>query len=365
MSFGARADIRLDALKSNFDTLRDCAPGARVLAAVKANAYGHGLVTVSKALAEADALAVARLCEASALREAGVRNAIVLMGGVLDADELALAEELACDLLVHTEEQVRLLEANGRRPCRVWLKIDSGMHRLGVPPESCRDLIKRLRSCRSAGALGLMTHLANADDTRDPETRNQFRRFAAAVEGFDGDVSVANSAALLGWKGDLRPGAYWSAAGDTWIRPGISLYGISPLVGTSAQDLGLRPVMNFDSDLIAVKPLAAGKPVGYGGTWVSTRDTMLGIVAAGYGDGYSRFIPSGAPVLINGRRVPVAGVVSMDLLAVDLGPRATERPGERVRLWGEGLPVEEVAAYAGTTAYPLVTGVRDRDGHLA
>ena len=147
---------------------------------------------------------------------------------------------------------------------------------------------------------------------------------------------------------------------NTWVRPGISLYGISPFHDASAEELGLQPVMNFDSCLLAVKPLRAGEPVGYGGTWTFQRDTVLGVVAAGYGDGYSRFIPSGTPVLVNGRRVPVAGVISMDLLTVDLGPAAADTVGSPVRLWGEGLPVEEVAAHAGTTAYPLVTGVRDR-----
>lgn len=364
MSFGARAEIRLDALTKNFEKLRDCIPGSRVMAAVKANAYGHGLVTVSKALASADALAVARLCEAAALRRAAVSTDIVLMGGVINREDVLLSSELACDLVVHTSQQVDLLESVPTPPRRVWLKIDSGMHRLGVPPEAAADLIARLRNCDGVGALGLMTHLANADDTADPMSRTQFGRFAKAAEGFEGDISVANSAALLGWRDDLKTGRHWMTSGETWVRPGIALYGISPLSGVSADDLGLEPVMNFDTVLLSVRPLAAGEPVGYGGTWSSQEDTVLGIAAAGYGDGYSRFIPSGTPVLVNGRRASIAGVVSMDLLAIDLGPGAGDRIGDSVRLWGDGLPVEEIAAAAGTTAYPLVTGVVDRAGGL-
>jgi alanine racemase len=364
VSFGARVEIRLDALRSNFDRLRSCLPGSRVLAAVKANAYGHGLTGISRALPDADALAVARLGEAETLREAGVANDIVLMGGVISRDELDRAGELACDLVVHSAHQVELLESSRISPRRVWLKVDSGMRRLGVLPEACGELIPRLRRCRSVGPLGIMTHLANADDTGDPASREQFRRFASAVDGFDGDISIANSAALLGWGDDIQPGRHWSVTGETWIRPGISLYGVSPLRGVSAADLGLQPVMNFDTVLIAVKRVSAGEPVGYGGTWASGRDTTLGIAAAGYGDGYSRSLPSGTPVLVNGRRAALAGVVSMDLLAIDLGPEAAEYIGDPVRLWGEGLPVEEVAAYAGTIAYALVTGVRDRDGRV-
>lgn len=367
MSFGARASIRLDALTANFERLKAAAPGCKVIAAVKANAYGHGLTMVASALPAADALGVARLSEAALLRKAGIRAPVLLMGGVVTIAELRTALELGCDLVVHTEFQVELLETFGRSASRVWLKIDTGMGRLGVRAEEASGLMERLRRVEGLDHPGLMTHLANADDLQDSTSATQVARFARVTDGFDGDISIGNSAALLGWADAISPlgaDSPWSHSGDTWIRPGISLYGISPLRGRSASDLGLRAVMQFGTTLIAVKSIRAGERVGYGGHWVASEDTVIGIAAAGYGDGYSRFIPSGSPVLVNGRRVSVAGVISMDLTAIDLGPHATEHIGDPVTLWGDGLPVEEIAACAATTAYPLVTGVVDRAGEV-
>ncbi|MEM9208220.1 MAG: alanine racemase [Pseudomonadota bacterium] len=362
MSLGARAEIRLEALRQNHQLLRSRVPGSRVLAAVKANAYGHGIVPVSQALAdEVDAFAVARLVEAETLRSAGIDREIVLMGGVLDATELYRARDLECDLVVHADYQVELLRGFSGASFRVWLKVDTGMHRLGIYPEAVPGVLERLRTSSAVRRLGFMTHLANADDVGDRTSTQQFERFAALADGFDGDVSVANSAALLGWADDVRIDGHWHVTGDTWIRPGVSLYGVSPLSGCTAQSLGLEPVMNFEAPLIAVKRLAAGERVGYGGVWTAPTDTVLGIAAAGYGDGYSRVIPPDTPVLVNGRRAGLAGVVSMDLLAVNLGADANDAIGDTVRLWGQGLPVEDIAAAAGTTAYALVTGVRNRD----
>ena len=360
MSFGARAELRLEALKHNFELLRSRVPGSRVLAAVKANAYGHGIIPVAKALPDADAFAVARLVEAESLRNAGIETEIVLMGGVIDEAELQRAADLDCDLVVHTGHQVDLLARQKDGRFRVWLKVDTGMHRLGVYPDEAGPMLERLADMPVVRRLGLMTQLANADDLADDASHRQFDRFAALADGFDGDVSVANSAALLGWATDVRIDGRWSVRGDTWIRPGVSLYGVSPLAGHSASSLGLQPAMNFETSLIAVKPLPAGERVGYGGVWTAPRDTVLGIAAAGYGDGYSRVIPPDTPVLVNGRRAGLAGVVSMDLLAIDLGPGAKDAIGDAVRLWGEGIPVEEIAACAGTTSYALITGVRDR-----
>jgi len=367
VSFGVRVDVRLDSLKHNLELLHAAQPESKVLAAVKANAYGHGLVTVSREIAESvDALAVARMPEAAKLRAAGVRTPVVLMGGVLDDDELGEAVALACDLVVHEAEQVELLEKrSGREVSRVWIKVNTGMNRLGVRPKDVCRLAERLRSVGGVGSVGLMTHLANADDVGDETSLGQIEAFRAVTDGFDGDVSIANSAALLGWNDRVRDTAYWNNRGDLWIRPGISLYGISPLRGRSAAELGLRSVMQLESVLIAVHDIAAGEKIGYGGTWTAGCDTRIGVVAAGYGDGYPRSLPSGAPVLVGGRRVPVAGVISMDLTVVDLGRGAAERPGERVVLWGEALPVEEVAGYAGTVPYTLVCGVIDRTGRIA
>lgn len=201
-----------------------------------------------------------------------------------------------------------------------------------------------------------MTHLANADDREDNKTVEQLNLFREVSETFDGDISVLNSAALLG-------GDDWSlkAAADTWIRPGIALFGISPYAESSAADLGLHPVMQFESRLIAVKTIGAGEAVGYGGVWEAVEDSVIGIVSAGYGDGYPRQLPSGTPVLVNDRRVPLVGRVSMDMIAVDLGSDASDKFGDRVVLWGNSLAVEEIAAYAGTIPYQLVTGVLNRE----
>jgi len=366
VSFGARADIRLDALLHNLELLHSRQPASQVLAAVKANAYGHGIINVSRALGDrVDALAVARLSEARKLRAAGIATPIVLMGGVLDRDELASALELHCDLVVHEPDQLELLETSGGQArCRVWLKVNTGMNRLGVRTDDAARLVARLRAVAGVRAIGLMTHLANADDLDDRRSLDQIERFRKLTDGFDGDISIANSAALLGWNDRVSDPAFWNHQGEVWIRPGISLYGISPLRSHTALQLGLRHVMNFESTLVAVHDVAAGESIGYGGTWTARENTRLGVVAVGYGDGYTRALPSGAPVLVNGRRVPVAGVISMDLTVVDLGAGATDRPGDHVILWGDGLPVEELAAYAGTVPYTLVCGVIDRAGSV-
>jgi len=364
VSFGARAEIRLGALEHNFNVLKNAVPDVKVMAAVKANAYGHGLVTVSRALADADAFAVARLIEAQKLREAGIETSIVLMGGVINREEFALAAANQCALVVHTESQVGIIEAASEPVSRVWLKVDTGMNRLGVRPEDAPALIARIRDAAPESKLGLMTHLANSDEISDPMSKIQFERFYKLARNFDGDISIANSAALLGLQENLDSPGLWTNSGQRWIRPGISLYGISPIVGKSAAELNLQAVMQFEATLIAVKPIRKGERVGYGGCWLAERDSILGIIGAGYADGYSRFLPSGTPVLLNGRRVPLAGVISMDMCVVDLGPQARDQVGDTVTLWGDGLPVEEIANYANATAYPFVCGVSDRAGRL-
>jgi alanine racemase len=202
-----------------------------------------------------------------------------------------------------------------------------------------------------------MTHLATADDRGDLMAARQTDVFRRALGQFDGDISVANSPALFGWEDTVRVGR---EPARTWVRTGICLYGASPFADSRGSDLGLRPVMEFVTSLIAVKPLRAGDRVGYGAAWEAAEDTVVGIFAAGYGDGYTRFIPSGTPVLVNGRRVPLAGRVSMDMAAVNLGPNAADPVGAPVTLWGEELPVEEVAACAGTIPYQLLCGVTSR-----
>lgn len=359
MNFGARIRIRLGALQHNFSFLKDAAGGAKMCAVIKANAFGHGLVAVARGLPETDSFAVARLSEARMLRDNGIDKPVVLLAGVMSADELQLAFRLDCELVVHNRPQLELLEACGRGAATVWLKIDSGMHRLGIDPSDAADYLTRLRSCRAVREIRLMSHLANADNTADPMTTRQLQSFNRVAADFAGDISVANSAAILGWRE-----ACGLASPDTsriWVRPGIALYGISPFPKRRGTDLGLRPVMQFESHLIAVKPVAKGAKVGYGGAWKAPHDTIIGIVSAGYGDGYPRFLPSGTPILVNGRRVPLVGIVSMDMLAVDLGPNAVDRPADTVILWGDELPAEEVAACAHTIAYQLICGITHRE----
>jgi alanine racemase len=352
-----RARIRLDALQNNFDRLREAAGGAKVIAVVKANGYGHGLLTVARNLPEADAFAVARLADALTLADAGLGRPVLLFGGVYSAAQLSDAVEKGIELVVHCRPQLELLEAAAPGRAVVWLKVDTGMNRLGFGLPECESAIRRLRNCKAAGEVRLMTHLANADDRRDGHTGRQLAAFRSVLRGFDGEFSIANSAGLLGWPDSISAGAEPSRS---WVRCGIALYGISPFAGTSGADFGLRPVMHLESSLIGVKAVGAGDRVGYGGTWHAPRDTMIGIVGVGYGDGYSRFLPSGTPVVVNGRRVSLAGRVSMDLAAVDLGPGAADQIGNPVTLWGDGLPVEEVAESAGTIPYTLVCGVTDR-----
>lgn len=359
MTCGARARIFPGALTANFDLIRSRASGSRVMAAVKGNAYGHGLLTAARAFAGADSFAIARLVEAEALRAEGIDKPLVLLSGVLTADELSRASALGCELVVHTAAQLPLVEAHGGEPVVAWLKVDSGMHRLGFLPGDVKTALDRLRGAKGVSEVRLMTHFATADDPADPLGREQAAAFRALASGFEGAVSVDNSAALFN---DVPTDAsVWGHSGDTWIRPGVALYGISPFADRCGADLGLVPAMHFETRLIDLKPLAAGTRVGYGGQWRARTDTTLGIVAAGYADGYSRFLPSGTPAWLNGRRVALAGIVSMDLAAVDLGPGATDRVGDRVQLWGDELPAEEVARAAGTIAYQLTTGVTHRE----
>jgi alanine racemase len=323
------------------------------MAVVKANAYGHGMVEAAKAFSDADSLAVARLSEAQTLLASGIDAPIVILEGVFDADELSVAVSANFEVVVHCVEQLELLEDLDAGRMTVWLKFETGMNRLGLPASDAAELIERARQCNSISTLRLMSHLANADDLQDEKTAEQLCLFDSIAAGFDGDTSIASSPGIFGWTESVKAGS--------WVRPGIALYGISPFEDSTGADLGLQPAMQLGSRLIAVKNVKAGDKVGYGGIWEAKEDSIIGIAAAGYADGYTRFLPSGTPVLVNGRRVPLAGRVSMDMIAVDLGPSATDKFGDPVLLWGDGLPVEEIADCAGTIPYQLVCGVLHRE----
>lgn len=345
--------IDTGALRHNLAVIRRFAPKSRVMAVIKANAYGHGLVIAARALEAADAFAVARVNEGLALREAGIKSPIVLLGGVFDSQQLDAAAAADLELVVHSPEQIELLRAApaGVR-FKVWLKLDSGMNRLGFRGEAFRSAHAALSTLSALkDAVKLMTHLACADTPELPTTHEQLTVFAAATQSLDGERSMESSAALL---------CFPDSQAD-WIRPGLLLYGISPFRGSIGADHGLRPVMTLRSQIIAVKDLLAGDRVGYGGDWTATRPTRLAIAAIGYGDGYPRSVSSGTPVLVNGEHASLAGRISMDMLAID----ATEvqhppKVGDPVVLWGEGLPVEEIAIWAGTIPYTLTCGISQR-----
>lgn len=347
-----RVTIDLSALRHNLQQVRRAAPASRVMAAVKANGYGHGLERVAATLAPAcDGFGVASLEEALQLREAGITAPITLLEGFFDPAELPLIEQHRLELVLHHPEQIAtLLRQRHHGPLRVWLKIDSGMHRLGVNPLQAESLWQQLKMHPGVEALGQMTHLACADEPDHPSTLRQLALFAQATEGLDGLKSIANSAGVLGW----------SASHADMVRPGIMLYGISPFVAGRALAHQLRPVMTFRSTLIAINQVEQGEAIGYGGSWVAPEAMAVGIVAAGYGDGYPRHAPSGTPVLLNDSRVSLIGRVSMDMLAVDLRAQPRARIGDPVVLWGSGLPAEEIAEAAGTIAYELLCGVTPR-----
>ncbi|QSA98001.1 alanine racemase [Methylococcus sp. EFPC2] len=348
----AHAVLDMTAIVHNLARVRECAPNAKVMAVVKANAYGHGLVRVARALADADAFAVARVDEGVSLRMAGVSQRVAVLQGYTCAEELELYARYSLEPVIHSILQVDLLETTVLdRTIAVWLKLDTGMHRLGLNPEQFEACYRRLQNCAAVRQpLAMMTHLANADERTDPLTGQQLDLFGDTLEGLTGERSVANSAGLLAWE----------RAHAEWVRPGLVLYGASPFPDRSGPDEGLKPVMTLRTRLIAIRNLPAGEAIGYGGDWVCPHSTRVGVAAIGYGDGYPRQAPSGTPVLVRGRRAPLIGRVSMDMVTLDLSELPEARVGDEVTLWGEGLPVEEIARHAGTIPYVLLCNVMPR-----
>lgn len=351
---GPIARIDLAALGQNLGVVRREAPKSLVWAVIKADAYGHGMAAAAHALHAADGLAVARVGEALMLREAGIDRPLLVLEGAGSPEELRASARLGIQVAVHREGQLAWVGGgdglSGALPLGLWVKVDTGMHRLGLEPVAVPGVLDRLAHCPGVRVLGLMTHLANADDPEDPLSAAQcaLLRQVAADTGLP--LSIGNSAGIL---------AVPEARAD-WVRPGIMLYGASPFPGLSAARLGLRPVMTLATQLIAVQNLKRGQAVGYGQTWACPEPMPVGIAAVGYADGYPRHAPSGTPVLVRGVRCPLIGRVSMDMIHVDLRPLPDAVPGEPVTLWGQGLPVDEVAARAGTISYELLCGVTAR-----
>ncbi|MCL2896522.1 alanine racemase [Brenneria tiliae] len=348
----ATAVINRRALRHNLQRIRQLAPQSRLVAVVKANAYGHDIIEAARAFCDADCYGVARLSEALQLRAAGIDKPILLLEGFFSADELPLVAEHQLETAVHSPEQLAALEqATLPQPVRVWMKLDTGMHRLGVLPEHAEAFYRRLAQCRNVvQPVNVMSHFCRADEPQADTTVRQLDCFDAFVADKPGARSIAASGGILLWPQSHRD----------QVRPGIILYGVSPLETADAAHFGFQPAMTLTSQLIAVREHKAGEPVGYGGIWTSKRDTRLGVVAIGYGDGYPRSAPAGTPVRVNGREVPLAGRVAMDMITVDLGPDAQDRVGDEVILWGEALPVEKIAAHTGISAYELITRLTQR-----
>jgi alanine racemase len=347
------ATVDLAAVRHNLGTVRRLAPRSRVMAAVKADAYGHGVIPVARTLESAgvDALAVACMEEALELRKAHIQAPIALLEGILSDEEAAQAVYERLQVVVHDHWQLELLHRLGpQAQVGIWFKLDTGMHRLGFPLAD----IPRLRAALAAHPgwqlQGWMTHLASADEPHNDFTRTQLTRFEQALSGVPGARSVANSAGLIAWPSTRLD----------WVRPGLALYGASPLAEQSATDLGLRPALSLETRLIAVREFAAGESIGYGQTYRCPERMRVGVASVGYADGVHRCLPNGTPALVHGVRVPLAGRVSMDMITLDLRAVPDAQVGDPVRLWGEGLPAEEIARYAGTLAYELFCGLTQR-----
>lgn len=344
------ASLDLQALRQNLQVVRRAAPHSRVWSVVKANAYGHGLDRVWSALGATDGFAMLNLEEAILLRERGWKGPVLLLEGFFHADELALFDKYRLTTSLHSNWQVKALaNAKLNAPLDVYLKINSGMNRLGFAPERVHSVWQQLRDIKNVGQLTLMAHFADAD--KPDGIDEPMRRIKQAAEGIDAPRSLANSAATL-W----HPQAHFD-----WVRPGIALYGASPSgqwrdIATS----GLRPVMSLKSEIIGIQNLKAGETVGYGSRYRADQERRIGIVACGYADGYPRQAPDGAPVLVDGVRTGIVGTVSMDMLAVDLTPCPQAGIGSPVELWGNAIKVDDVASAAGTVGYELLTALAPR-----
>lgn len=356
MSRATTAAINLKALRHNLERVKQLAPDSQTIAIIKADGYGHGMLRVAKALEAADKFGVASLDEALSLRNKNIRKPIVLLEGVFEAAEFSKAGLQNIEVVVHHISQLEMLEEYARTASaaasriNVWLKIDTGMHRLGFPPDIVQIVWQRLKAVSLVKEIYLMTHLANADNPKDIVTKMQLQVFNQTTRELAAQKSIANSGGIIGWP---------ETHADV-VRPGIMLYGVTPFSTGTGLDHQLQPVMTLSSELIAVNYHSKDAAVGYGGQWVCPEDMSVGVVAIGYGDGYPRHAKSGTPVLINGKRSQLIGRVSMDMICVDLREQPEAKVGDPVVLWGEGLPVEEVARNADTIGYELLCHVTQR-----
>jgi len=354
MSRPTQATISLAALAHNLSQVDKLVANSQSMAVIKANGYGHGVVQVATGLKAAKGFAVACIEEACELREAGFKQKILLLEGVFNASELDLATQYKFDLVVHASHQIQQLNVRSgvqSAQFNVWMKIDTGMHRLGFAPEHVEKEILNLQQCASVSKdMILMTHFANADNRADEMTDRQIASFQTLTKKYSLPLSLANSAGIL-----AHPKAH-----AQWVRPGIMLYGVSPFADSVAADHNLKPVMQLESEITAIKHYKKGDRIGYGGRYQCPADMKVGVIPLGYGDGYPRHARDGTPILVNQKRASLVGCVSMDMIMVDLNTIEDSTIGSVVQLWGESLPIEEVAKHADTIAYEILCQITKR-----
>jgi alanine racemase len=345
-------DIDTQALQHNFQQLKHRAGNSRVLAVIKADAYGHGLTRIARTFDEDTWFGVACFDEAVELRRGGITNPILVLEGFFDQEELLALADWDLKTVVHHQYQVDLiLESKLTEPLDIWLKIDTGMHRLGLLEDEFYSAYQKLNtSSKVKHPINLMSHFACADEPEKEMSSLQLQRFMEWTKGLAGEKSIANSAGFLNFEQ-----SYFDM-----VRPGLLLYGSGPNTEHEGLSLGLKPVMRLRSNVIAIKSIEAGQTVGYGAAWTASNQTKIAIVAIGYGDGYPRHAKNGTPVWIAGKLYPLAGRVSMDLISVDIGLHSDVNIGSEAILWGTELPVEQVAEHADTISYELMCGITPR-----
>ncbi len=349
-----QASISHSALQHNLNVVKQYAPHSKIMSVVKANGYGHGLINVAHGLNATDGFAVLGLSEAIDLREAGFEQTILLLEGVFSNDEVKLASSFGVDIVVHSTPQLEMLErAKLVRPISVHLKMNTDMNRLGFVPSEYLSVFNRLKACKNIAEITLMTHFATADE--NVGIAEPLQRFQNTVKGLNRPLSLANSAAIL-----RHPEAHAQEVNNSWVRPGIMLYGATPVSGTPASTFGLKYAMQFTSEIIAVQTIEKGECVGYGNRFTATKKTRVGVVACGYADGYPRHSPSGTPIAVASKLTQTLGRVSMDMLFCDLTDAPEVNIGAPVELWGNLVPVDAVAEVSGTVGYELLCAVSPR-----
>ncbi len=343
----ARLTLNPQALSNNLKRVRQFCPDCQVMAVIKANAYGHGMLIAAKQLDDAEMFAVAMPAEAFALRTNGCTKPVLVLHGFNDIEELEKFSRLKLSTVVHQSQQLKqLLESDLSAAVDVWIKVDTGMHRIGIPLAEVDSYFGQLRNSANVARVYIMSHFANADDVENTLNNKQINSFLKVTNDIEADCSMANSAAIMS-----LPKSHFEV-----VRPGIMLYGSSPFADTSAAELGLQAVMQFESELIDIKQVKAGESIGYGSTYITDKDLTMGVVAVGYGDGYPRHAKNGTPVWLNGQCCGLLGRVSMDSICIDL-TAVDAGIGDRVVLWGDELSVDEVAAASESIAYELLCNV--------